>query len=198
MDNQPRGDAADMLAGVGRHWGWVLFFGIVTLLAGLFALFWPGRTIVVIAVLFGIQLVVAGIFRFIVALAADEESGGARALLALLGVLSFIVGLYALRNVLVTIAALALLLGIYWIVNGAVEVFAALSHKRMQSRGWTIFMGLLSVVAGVVVLVYPGISLATLAIVLGFWLLVYGIMEIVLAFRLRSVGQEATRVAPAT
>jgi uncharacterized membrane protein HdeD (DUF308 family) len=198
MDNPPRGDAADMLAGVGRHWGWVLFFGIVTLLAGLFALFWPGRTIVVIAVLFGIQLVVAGIFRFIAALAADEESGGARALLALLGVLSFIVGLYALRNVLVTIAALALLLGIYWVVNGAVEVFAALSHKRMQSRGWTILMGLLSVVAGVVVLVYPGISLATLAIVLGFWLLVYGIMEIVLAFRLRSVGQEATRVAPAT
>jgi uncharacterized membrane protein HdeD (DUF308 family) len=198
MDNQPRGDAADMLAGVGRHWGWVLFFGIVTLLAGLFALAWPGRTIVVVAVLFGIQLVVAGIFRFITALAADEESGGARALLALLGVLSFIVGLYALRNVLVTIAALALLLGIFWIVNGAVEVFAALSHRGMQGRGWTIFMGLLSVVAGVAVLVYPAISLTTLAVVLGFWLLVYGIMEIVLAFRLRSVGQEATRVAPAT
>ena len=54
------------------------------------------------------------------------------------------------------------------------------------------------VVAGVVVLVYPGISLATLAVVLGFWLLVYGIMEIVLAFRLRSVGQAATRTAPAT
>jgi uncharacterized membrane protein HdeD (DUF308 family) len=198
MDRQPRGDAADVLAGVGRHWGWVLFFGIVTLLAGLFALFWPGRTIVVVAVLFGVQLVVAGIFRFIAALAADEESGGARALLALLGVLSFIVGLYALRNVLVTIAALALLLGIYWIVNGAVEVFAALSHRGMQGRGWTIFMGLLSVVAGVAVLVYPAISLTTLAVVLGFWLLVYGIMEIVLAFRLRSAGQEATRVVPAT
>jgi uncharacterized membrane protein HdeD (DUF308 family) len=198
MDRQLRGDAADVLAGVGRHWGWVLFFGIVTLLAGLFTLFWPGRTIVVVAVLFGVQLVVAGVFRFIAALAADEESGGARALLALLGVLSFIVGLYALRNVLVTIAALALLLGIFWIVNGAVEVFAALSHRGMQGRGWTIFMGLLSVVAGVVVLVYPAISLATLAIVLGFWLLVYGIMEIALAFRLRSAGQEATRVAPAT
>jgi uncharacterized membrane protein HdeD (DUF308 family) len=198
MDNQPRGDAADMLAGVGRHWGWVLTFGVVTLLAGLLTLAWPGRTIVVVAVLFGIQLVVAGIFRFIAALAADEESGGSRALLALLGVLSFIVGLYALRNVLVTIAALALLLGIFWIVNGAVETFAALSHRGMQGRGWTIFMGLLSVVAGVTVLVYPGISLATLAVVLGFWLLVYGIMEIVLAFRLRSVGQEATRIAPAT
>jgi uncharacterized membrane protein HdeD (DUF308 family) len=198
MDSQRSGDAADMLAGVGRHWGWVLTFGIVTLLAGLFTLAWPGRTIVVVAVLFGIQLVVAGIFRFVAAFASDDETGGTRVLLALLGVLSFIVGLYALRHILITVAALALLLGIFWIVNGAVETFAALSHRGMQGRGWTIFMGLLSVVAGVVVLVYPAISLATLAIVLGFWLLVFGIMEIVLAFRIRSVGQEATRVAPAT
>jgi uncharacterized membrane protein HdeD (DUF308 family) len=198
MDRELRTDAADMLAGVGRHWGWVLVFGIITLLAGLLTLVWPGRTIVVIAVLFGIQLVVAGIFRFVAAFAVDEESGGMRVLLALLGVLSLIVGLYALRHLQVTIAALALLLGIFWIVNGAVETFAALSHRGMQGRGWTIFMGLLSVVAGIVVLVYPGISLLTLALVLGFWLLVYGIMEIVLAFRLRSAGQAATRVATAT
>ena len=198
MDREVRTDAADMLADVGRHWGWVLAFGIITLLAGLLTLAWPGRTIVVVAVLFGIQLVVAGIFRFVAAFASDDESGGTRVLLALLGVLSFIVGLYALRHILITVAALALLLGIFWIVNGAVETFTALSHRGMQGRGWTIFMGLLSVVAGVVVLVYPAISLATLAIVLGFWLLVYGIMEIVLAFRLRSVGHAATRVASAT
>jgi uncharacterized membrane protein HdeD (DUF308 family) len=198
MAQELRGDAADVLAGIGRHWGWVLFFGIVTVLAGLFALVWPGRTLQVIAVLFGIQLVVAGIFRFVTALAVDEASGGTRVLLALLGVLSFIVGLYALRNVLVTIAALALLLGIFWIVNGAVETFAALSDRGMQGRGWTIFMGLLSIVAGVVVLIYPGISLATLAIVLGFWLIVLGVMEIVAAFRIRSVGHAAGRVATAT
>jgi uncharacterized membrane protein HdeD (DUF308 family) len=198
MDRPLRTDAADMLAGVGRHWGWALFFGIVTVLAGLLAVVWPGRTIVVVAVLFGAQLVVAGIFRFVAALAAGEEDTGSRVLLALLGVLSFIVGLYALRHILITIAALALLLGIFWIVNGAVETFTALSHRGMQGRGWTIFMGLLSVVAGVVVLVYPGISLATLALVLGFWLLLFGIMEIVLAFRLRAVGQAATRMAAAT
>ena len=197
MDRQVRGDAADILAGVGRHWGWVLAFGIVTLLAGLLVLAWPGRTVVAVAVLFGIQLVVAGIFRFVAAFAADEESGTTRVLLALLGVLSFIVGLWALRHILVTIAALALLLGIFWIVNGAVEVFAALSHRAMRSRGWTIFMGLLSVLAGVVVLVYPGISLLTLAVVLGVWLLVFGVMEVYLAFQLRSVGRAASDVATA-
>jgi uncharacterized membrane protein HdeD (DUF308 family) len=198
MDRQLRTDAADMLARVGRHWGWVLAFGIITLLAGLLALVWPGRTIVVIAVLFGIQLLVAGIFRFAAAFAADDETGATRVLLALLGVLSFIVGLYALRHILVTVAALALLLGIFWIVNGTIEAFTALSHRGMQGRGWTIFMGLLSVVAGVAVLVYPAISLVTLAVVLGFWLLVYGIMEIMLAFRLRSLGHAAARIAPAT
>jgi uncharacterized membrane protein HdeD (DUF308 family) len=198
MDRTQRTDAADVLAGIGRHWRWALTFGIITLLAGLLTLAWPGRTIVVVAVLFGAQLVVAGIFRFVAALASDDETGATRVLLALLGVLSFIVGLYALGHVLLTIAALALLLGIFWIVNGAVEVFAALSHRGMQGRGWTIFMGLLSVLAGVVVLVYPGISLATLAVVLGFWLVVFGIMEIVLAFRLRSLGHAAARIAPAT
>ena len=198
MDSQPHGDAADVLAGIGRHWGWVLAFGIITLLAGLLTLAWPGRTIVVLAVLFGVQLVVAGIFRFVAAFASDDESGATRVLLALLGVLSFIVGLYALRHILITIATLALLLGIFWIVNGTVEAFTALSHRAMRGRGWTVFMGLLSIVAGVVVLVYPGISLATLAVVLGFWLLVFGIMEIVLAFRLRSVGQAAAHFVTAT
>jgi uncharacterized membrane protein HdeD (DUF308 family) len=198
MDRELRTDAADLLAGIGRHWGWVLTFGIITLLAGLLTVVWPGRTIVVIAVLFGIQLIVAGIFRFVAAFAVDEAAGGTRVLLALLGVLSLIVGLYAVRHLQVTVAALALLLGIFWIVNGAVETFTALSHRGMPQRGWTIFMGLLGIVAGIVVLVYPGISLLTLALVLGFWLLVYGIMEIVAAFRLRQAGQAATRIATAT
>jgi uncharacterized membrane protein HdeD (DUF308 family) len=198
MDRELRGDVADVLAGIGRHWGWVLFFGVVTAIVGLLAIGWPGRTLQVIAVLFGIQLVVAGIFRFVAALADDDESGGTRVLLALLGVLSFVVGLYAVRNIGVTLSALALLLGIYWIVSGVIETFAALSHRGMPSRGWVIFMGLLSIVAGIVVLAYPGISLATLAIVLGFWLVLLGVMEVVLAFRVRSVGQAATRIAPAT
>jgi len=49
-----------------------------------------------------------------------------------------------------------------------------------------------------VVLAYPGISLVTLAVVLGVWLLVFGIMEVTLAFRLRSVGHAAAGIAPAT
>ena len=147
---------------------------------------WPGRTLVVIAVLFGVQLIVTGIFRFVAAFAADDLTGGTRVLLAVLGVLSLIIGLYAVRHVLVTLLALALLLGIFWIVNGSVELFMALSRREMANRGWSAVTGILSIFAGIIVLAYPGISLLVLAVVLSVWLLFYGAAEITLAFRLRS------------
>jgi uncharacterized membrane protein HdeD (DUF308 family) len=180
-----------MMARVGRAWGWVLAFGIITLLTGLAALVWPGRTLIVVAVLFGIQLIVMGIFRFVAAFASDDLTGGTRVLLALLGVLSLIIGLYAVRHVLITLLALALLLGIFWVVSGTVELFTALSHRGMQGRGWTAFMGILSIVSGIIVLAYPGISLLVLAVVLSVWLLVFGAMQITLAFRIRSLAHHA-------
>jgi uncharacterized membrane protein HdeD (DUF308 family) len=199
MAEELTGNAAEMLRGTGRHWGWPLAYGIITLLIGIVILAWPDRTVEVVAVLFGLQLLVAGVFRFVGAIAAEGEGGGTRVLLALLGVLCFIAGLYALRNLLVTILALALILGIFWIVNGAVEIFAALTDDAMPGRGWTVLMGLISIAAGIVVLAWPDISLMALAVVLGIWLLVLGLMEIAFAFRLRSFGHELDQmVAPAT
>jgi uncharacterized membrane protein HdeD (DUF308 family) len=190
--NEPL-EMADMLGRVGRHWGWVLAFGIITLAAAIAVLVWPSETLLVVAVLFGIQLIVSGIFRFIAAFAVDEAGGGTRVLIALLGVLSIIIGLWAVRHVLLTLLALVVLLGIYWIVNGTIEIFAALSHRDLPDRGWTVAMGALSVVAGIIVLVYPGLSLYGLAVILGIWLAVFGVMEIVAAFRLRSVGRTFSR-----
>jgi uncharacterized membrane protein HdeD (DUF308 family) len=186
MAAHTRSDPADLLDRVGRHWGWVLGFGIITVLVGLVVLVWPGRTLIVVAVLFGIQLIVMGIFRFASAFGHDLTTG-TRTLFALLGALSLIIGLYALRHVYITVLALALLLGIFWIVSGTVELFTALSNRGMEGRGWAIASGILGIVAGIVVLVYPAPSLLVLALVLGIWLLVFGIMEIVAAFRIRSL-----------
>ena len=187
MTTGMRRDPADLVARVGRHWGWLLAFGIITVGIGIAALVWPGRTLVVVAVLFGIQLIVLGIFRFAAAIASDDLTGGRRVLLALLGVLSLIIGLYAVRHIFITLLALALLLGIFWIVSGAVELFMALSHREMPHRGWNAVMGFISVVAGIVLLVYPGISLLVLAVLVSVWLLIFGAMEIALAFRVRSL-----------
>ncbi|HEY3882374.1 MAG TPA: HdeD family acid-resistance protein [Trebonia sp.] len=181
-------EPADLIARLGRHWGWVLAYGVLTLLAGIAVIAWPGETLLVIAVLFGVQLIVSGIFRFVSALASEDQTAGSRVLLALLGVLSVIIGLWAVRHVLITLLALTVFLGIFWIVNGVIEIFTALAHREMQGRGWTTLMGVLSIIAGLIVLAYPGLSLLGLAVILGIWLIVFGIMELMAAFRLRSVA----------
>ena len=180
-------DPADLINRVGRHWGWVLAYGILTLLAGIVVLAWPSETLLVLAVLLGIQLIISGIFRFVAALASADLTGGTRVMLALLGVLSIIIGLWAVRHVVITLVALVVFLGIFWVVNGLIEIFTAVGHRDMPDRGWSILMGVLSIFAGLIVLAYPGLSLYGLAVILGIWLLVFGILELMAAFRLRKL-----------
>jgi uncharacterized membrane protein HdeD (DUF308 family) len=179
-------DAAAALSKLGGHWGWPLAFGIVTAAAGIAAVVWPGITLLAAAIVFGAQLIVAGIYRLVAAFASTDATVGTRVLLALLGVLSLIVGLYAVRHVLLTIVALGLLLGIFWVVNGVIELFTAISHRSMPGRSWRAVMGTLSVIAGVILLAIPGISLITLVVLLSVWLIVFGVMEISLSLRIRS------------
>ena len=191
-------EPTDLISQVGRHWGWVLAYGILTVLAGVAVLAWPSETLLVIAVLFGVQLIISGIFRFVGALASDDLTGGTRVMLALLGVLSIIIGLWAVRHAVLTLVALIVFLGIFWVINGLIEIFTALSHRDMPDRGWSVLMGVLSAIAGIIVLAYPGLTLVGLAVILGIWLLVFGILEIIAAFRLRRlVGTGAVHTVDA-
>jgi uncharacterized membrane protein HdeD (DUF308 family) len=181
------------LEGLARSWGWVLFYGILTLILGIMVLVWPGASLATIAILFGLQLLVAGIFE-IVAIFRHGESGGMRVLSAVLGVLSIIVGLWVLRNLLAAVGALAILLGIYWVVSGIIRTVDAIADSTTPARGWSIFGGLLSVIAGAVVFLWPGISLLTLIWVLGIWLVVWGIVIIVSSFSVRSAQKQMSDV----
>jgi uncharacterized membrane protein HdeD (DUF308 family) len=128
----PAQQPAEMLARLGRHWGWLLAYGILTLLAAIAVLAWPGATLLVVAVLFGVQLIVSGIFRFVTALSIDDVSGGTRVLLALLGVLSVIVGLWAVRHVLLTLLALTVFLGIWLAIFGVMEITGAFRIRGLS------------------------------------------------------------------
>jgi uncharacterized membrane protein HdeD (DUF308 family) len=198
MADTGRNDPVEVLDLLGSHWGWLLGFGIVSVLAGLAALFWPGETVLVLGVIFGIQLVVSGVFELVEALSAAYGTSGARWLTAILGGLSIVVGIILVRHILLSVLVLGLVLGIYWIVHGVMRVFAAAAHREMPGRGWVVVAGVLSVIAGVIVLAFPVPSLVLLAIVLGIWLIVYGLIEIVAAFRLRSARQRAPVARPQT
>jgi uncharacterized membrane protein HdeD (DUF308 family) len=92
-----------------------------------------------------------------------------------------------MRNVGDSLATIAFLIGIFWVVGGIIEFLTAITHPGMEGRGWRIFMGLLGTLAGIIVLEDPQISLVTLAWLMGIWFIVYGVMEMIVAFQVKKL-----------
>lgn len=185
----------DSLTRFGAHWGALLTLGAAMVALGVLALAMPGATLLALTVIVAVQLFVNGVFEIVQAFRSDEAGAGARTLYAVLGALSILVGLLVLRSPLQTLLVIGLLLGAWWLVIGVGEVVTAVSRGRQPDRWWRLLMGLLSVAAGIVVLLQPGISLLVLEVVMAVWLLAYGVMAAVAAFSLRAHARH--RVAPA-
>ncbi len=179
----------DILRIIGKSWGWVLFFGIVTLILGVLVTIKPRDTVYAFAILLGIWLFVAGLFRIVMAIADHEDSGGTRWLMAFLGLLSVIVGILFLRHTDETVTTLAFLIGLFWVIGGIIEFFTAYSDHGSEARGWRIAMGVLAFAAGIVTLVWPHLTLAALAVIMGIWLIIYGVLEIALSLQLRHLAE---------
>jgi uncharacterized membrane protein HdeD (DUF308 family) len=155
----------------------VLAAGALSVLIGLLVLTWPGATIRIIAWLFAIQLLVAGVLQLVSAFSAERGPGG-RVLYALLGALSILVGLLCLREPLQTALVLGLLIGAMWVVQGVAGMVHAIANESGAARGWAIASGVLSVLGGAVVLVYPGTSLVVLTWLFGIVLVALGVVLI--------------------
>ena len=183
------------LARLGNSWSWSVTFGVLTLLAGILVLGWPGTSILALAVVLGVWLLVVGVYRLVAALSVDDTRGGGRALMALLGVLAILVGILCLARPFQTATALALLLGAFWVVSGVIELFHGLVGD-VSGRGWAVAGGLLSVIAGIVVLAYPGASLVVLAWLFGIWLIVLGAMTVAAGLAARRGPTAAHRGLP--
>jgi len=184
-------------------WKTVLASGVLTLILGVLVLVWPGISILVAAVLFGAFLVVSGIVQVVAALRLDV-SVGSRVLLFISGALSVVLGVLAFRHFGqgYAVLLLAIWIGVGFIFQGVAEAVLAISHPELPARGWHIFLGVLTWIAGLVVLAWPFDSIVVLALVTGVWLVVIGICQIVWAIRARKTGEAAAqrieRMAPAT
>ena len=152
--------------------------GVLSIVLGALVLFWPEATLDVVAFLFGLYFLVAGAVRVVVGL-ITPLSGGLRVLNILMGVLLFIVGVAAIRNPLASLAVLGLIIGIAWIVEG---IMSLTEVESGGSRWYAIIYGIISIIAGVVVLFLPVGSLAALVIFGGIFLVVLGIVGVVRAF----------------
>ena len=168
-----------------RSPGGVIVFGAVSVVAGVLVLAWPGATLLAIAVVFALDVLVAGFLRLVAALSAEEIRGGGRVLLALLAIVSIIAGVLLLRHPFQTLAVLALLLGLFWVMAGVLEIVHASGARDMPGRGWAIGAGVLQIACGIFLLSFTAVSLLALVWLLGVELLVYGAIAIARGIHMR-------------
>jgi len=179
-----------------RHlWKSVLGLGLVTLTLGVVVLVWPGKSVVVAGALFGVYLLASGIAQAIAAFTVHVP-GSSRVLLFLSGALSVALGVFAFHdfNNGAAVWVLATWIGVGFIFQGVAQTAFAINHKELPEHGWHIFAGLLSVLAGMVVVAWPISSIVVLAIVAGAWLVVIGTAQIVWAFKARKAGAKVEHV----
>ena len=169
-----------------REWSTVLFVGLVTIVLGIVVLVWPQETLVVLTVLFGIQLLLFGLFRLIHAF-SDEGSG--RGLLGFVGVLGMIAGVIVLRHPFESVAVLATILGVVWIVSGAIDVIGALADSTIGHRVLQGFSGLLSLAAGIIIVAWPTPTITVIAWIGGLYLVIFGLFIVASSWSLRSVDK---------
>ena len=172
----------------------VFGLGVATLVLGAVVLIWPGDSIVVASVVFGVYLLVSGIAQATAAFTVDT-SLGSRVLFFISGALSVVLGYLAFRdfNNGAAVWMLAVWIGVGFIFQGVTATLLAIDVPALPERGWYIFVGILTVIAGVVTIVWPISSIVVLTIVAGAWLVVIGITEIVGALSARRTVKKGER-----
>lgn len=182
---QPSIDAVKELAH--RTWQSLLGIGIVSAILGIIIMVWPAATLLVVAIVFGIYLLISGIFQIASTFGVRHSHGWWRFLSFVSGALSILLAFVAFRNFESAVILLAIWVGIGWIFRGITELSVFMDQQSgLPGRGWGIFTGIITVIAGGMLIIWPISSVATLVWVSGIMLVVVGVVEVLNAFMLRS------------
>jgi uncharacterized membrane protein HdeD (DUF308 family) len=165
-------------------WQLLLLTGVTAVALGVIVLAWPGKTLLVAGVLFGIYLVVSGI-GYVFAAFGTHTGAAMRVLTFLTGVISLVLGFFCFRDKYEAVALLALWIGISWVFRGMTLLATALSLDHLPGRGWQVLSGLIIVIGGGVLIISPIESIEMLTLVAGCWLIAIGIVDVITAFQVR-------------
>ncbi len=172
-------------------WQLLLLTGVTAVALGAIVLAWPGKTLLVAGVLFGIYLVVSGI-GYVFAAFGTHTGAAMRVLTFITGVISVVLGFFCFRDKFEAVALLALWIGISWVFRGMTLLATALSLDHLPGRGWQVLSGLIIVIGGGVLIISPIDSIAILTLVAGCWLIAIGIVDVITAFQVRHRAKTAT------
>lgn len=156
--------------------------GVISAGMGVVLLVWPHKTLLVVAALVGLLLVLLGAARLFDAVTATALSGAVRAQRGMAGLLLVILGFAVVRRLEGSLTVLTALFGIALVVGGLAQIaFGLTSGGRGSSRAGPLLLGVLELLAGVVLFLWPQTSLTVLVLAVGLWLIAFGVIQLLLA-----------------
>jgi uncharacterized membrane protein HdeD (DUF308 family) len=187
--------AAAMSALLAQNWWAVALRGAFAILFGLIALVLPGVTIASLVLLFAAYMLVDGIFAIVSAVraAAHHERWG---LLVLEGICDIAAGAIALVWPGITVLTFVFLSAAWAIISGGLMLGAAFRLTKHHGRWWLALGGIVSIVWGLLLIMMPGAAAVVMTWWLGAYALIFGIMLLVLGFRLRGRKDAAPPMRP--
>jgi|tagenome__1003787_1003787.scaffolds.fasta_scaffold20939289_1 RNA polymerase sigma-70 factor (ECF subfamily) len=167
-------------------WKWKLVAGLLTIVLGAIVLGWPGPSMLVVSTLFSVYLLLSGLAELFMAFSLPR-SAATRVMLFISGALSLVLAILSFRHFgdAYAVLLLSLWIGIGFIFQGVSGVAVGIGESDLPGRGWYVVAGIISVIAGLAVLVWPFDSIAVLTLAAGVWLVIIGITQIIRAFQTR-------------
>jgi uncharacterized membrane protein HdeD (DUF308 family) len=158
--------------------------GVLAILFGLAALFWPGLTLVTFVYIFSAFILVSGIMSMVMAI-TEIDKDKYWFLSLLIGFLELGIGVYLIRHINVGLATFILLVGIVLVVRGVVEFIMALAGESSNNRVLMAIVGIVTALAGLIILREPVSGGIAFVWVVGLYALITGPILIALAHSAR-------------
>jgi uncharacterized membrane protein HdeD (DUF308 family) len=174
-----------LLQSLGRVWWLVLLRGIAAIVFGVLAWVWPGATLVTLVLFWGAYALVDGVAALLGGWSA-KDAGRPWWQVVLVGVVGIGAGVFTFVQPGVTAVALLILIAVWAIANGVLQISAAIRLRKAIANEWLLIVsGALSVLFGVLLILNPGGGALAVLWAIGAFAVAYGILLVVLAFKLR-------------
>jgi uncharacterized membrane protein HdeD (DUF308 family) len=170
---------------IARNWWLFVVAGLLCVATGLAVIVWPDITLLAFGVILGIYLLLAAVLEIIDAVTGDP---GGRTVSLILGVIALIAGIICIRRPGESLLAIVIVVGIYLIAAGVIRVVRAFDVA--EGRGWAVLLAIVDVAVGCLILSWPDLGLATVAIMFAATMFVRGLYSIVIGFKLRGFRDE--------
>lgn len=181
-----------MQTSLARNWSAIAVRGAAAVVFGLVVLFWPGITLLTLLYAFAIFVLVEGIVALASGLgqAGGERSSGSIAV----GIIGIVAGIATFIWPGITGLILLYLIGFWAIAVGVVQIYEGVRLRQQLANEWLLILaGIVALFFGLIVVVSPGAGAVAVAFFIGFFALVYGVLQLVLAYRLRGLAQAQGR-----